>query len=489
MSWYLRKPTIMHLVNKLIKTEHILIVLILLLSVFLNFFKLNEIPSGVYVDEALSGYNAYSVLQTGKDEYGKTLPIAFRFFGSYSPPLYTYLTVIPVWLFALNAFSTRFVSALSGVLMTILVFKFLGELKIFKNKLSPVVGTLLFVISPWNILFARTGYENYLGFFLFSLGLYFAWKGLKDNKYLAMAMVFLSISTYTSYTQRFLAPIFIVGFLLLFKNKIGSIKNIKFLKVGVIISLLIQIPNLYLLTTPTFFTKGSMFYSDVVIKQADKIKLLPNIIAIPLAFIREMSSQYLTYFSPRSLFFLPDPDPQRSMPDLAVFYPWMIVLYLVGLFFLIKYRKNKVHKYILFLLLLSPVLTTLIGDPFSTQRALLLLLPMVFMMSIGVDYFLRKINTKIWLPILILLIFYSSVVLWRSYFVLLPKERAKYWLYGYKDLAAEIKRRPESVFVVDPSRQKPHYIELLFFLEYPPKRYHQELVRKIDKDYYRKKRV
>ena len=40
---------------------------ILLLAAFLRFYKLGQVPSGFVNDEAAFGYNAYSILKTGRD--------------------------------------------------------------------------------------------------------------------------------------------------------------------------------------------------------------------------------------------------------------------------------------------------------------------------------------------------------------------------------------------------------------------------------------
>ncbi len=464
--------------------ETVGLLIIIAIALFLNFYKLSEVPSGLYVDEALSGYNAYSILKTGKDEYGKLFPIAFRFFGSYSPPLYTYLTVPFVSYFGLNILTTRALSALCGVLMTGVVFLFLKNLSVIKNKYSPLLGTFLFAISPWNLLFARAGYELYLSFFLFSLGAFFTFKAFKDLRFWIYALPVLSLSTYSAHTERYLVPLFMLITFFLFRDSILKKKNNKHLFVGILIAVLIQIPNFYLLTTPAFFNKSNLFYSQVVLNQSQKIKFLPSIISIPLAFAREFLSQYATYFSPRSLFFLPDPDLQRSMPELAPFYFWMIVPYLVGLCIILKNTKKLEIRYLILLMLISPFLTTLVGDPFSTQRALPLLLPMILIITIGIDKLIYKRSLFKWLSVFIALICFSLLLLWRSYFVLLPGERATAWSFGFEQLAGEISKRPKQQFVIDQSRMKPAYIELAFFLKYPPSKFHQEVDVSIRDNYY-----
>src|SRR3972149_8693105 len=96
--------------------ELIFIALLAFFGICLFFYKLQTIPQGFYIDEALHGYGAYSILETGKDEYGKAFPIVFRFYASYNPSLYVYLTTIPIKIWGLTAFSVRMVSAMAGLL-------------------------------------------------------------------------------------------------------------------------------------------------------------------------------------------------------------------------------------------------------------------------------------------------------------------------------------------------------------------------------------
>ncbi len=457
--------------------EFLPLLLLLIAALFISFIKLERVPSGVYVDEALTGYNAYSIVQTGKDEYGKAFPIAFRFFGSYSPPLYVYLSTPFIYLFGLRAFSVRILSALCGVFMAVVVYGFLKSMGIIRSKITPVIGTLVFIISPWNVFYSRTGYEIYLGFFLFSLGVFFTWLGLTKPNYLKYGFLFVSLSTYGSHTGRYLALMFLLMIVVVFRRR-----NLIY---PLLVAFVVQIPNLYLLTTPAFFTKGDLFYKTVVVEQAAKVAILPHVIAFPLSLIREFFSQYLNYFSPRSLFFFPDPDFQRSAPLLAVFYPWMVVPYLMGLYILWQNRKNDLGKYLLILFLLIPVLPALTNDPFSTQRALPLLLPMILIINLGIDRLLYKRRLSLVIVVGTIVIFFSMVLLWRSYFVLLPKERAKYWGYGHEQLAHEIMIRGDERFLIDQSRLKPTYIELLFFMRYPAFKFQAEVKQSVRENYYK----
>jgi len=461
-----------------------MIIAVTLIGAFLYFYKLGEVPNGLYVDEATTGYNAYSILKTGKDEYGKSFPVLFRFFGSYSPPIYTYLTSLSIGVFGLSIFSVRFVSALSGVMSALVFAFFLQTSGVLKKKSSVALGTFLFVISPWNVFFARAGYETYFGFFVFSLGVLFSWISVKKPKYLMLALPLLSFSTYGAHTERFVVPIFGLAYFLVFRKELFRKKSKKCLLWGMGIGLFIQIPHLILLRTGALFSKNTLFYKDAVAREADKILFMPRLIAWPLSFFREFFSQYVSYYSPRNLFFLPDSDPQRSVPELSVFYPWMILLYFVGIWVLYNRRRKLFFKFLIMLLFVLPVPIALTGTPFSTQRALPLLLPLSIVISIGVDAIVSRTLKIVWVPVGGFLIFLSLVLLWRSYFVLLPGERAGAWNWGFRELARETQNRPKEMFLIDQSRLKPAYIELAFFLKYPPEKFQKMVDPEIRDDYY-----
>src|SRR5258706_1583069 len=99
-----------------INKEILLLTIIFLLALFLRFYKLTEIPNGFNQDESSIGYNAYSILRTGKDEYGKSFPVYFKSFGDQKLPVYIYLTAATESIFGLNEFAVRFPSAALGTL-------------------------------------------------------------------------------------------------------------------------------------------------------------------------------------------------------------------------------------------------------------------------------------------------------------------------------------------------------------------------------------
>ena len=448
------------------------------LSFLLLSYKLDQIPNGVYVDEATSGINAYSILKTGKDEYGKEFPVAFRFFGSYSPPLYVYLSTIPVWIFGLNEFSIRVVSVIAGSLMVVVVFWYLKQTKLVESKVIPFI-LILFIITPWNFFFARLGYELYLGFFLFSLGALFCWIGLKRNFFITLGLVILSISTYSSHPQIYSAPIFTLGFLIAFYKYFKK----KYLVVGLLVTFLIQLPHILLLNTKAFLNKSDLFYFEEILFSSEKIPL-PTILSIPFSFLYSFFARVVTYFSPKSLFFFTDPDLQRSMPEVSVFYNWMVIPYLIGVFIFLKSRKDKFIIFLTLLMIAILIPASLTKDPFSTQRVLGLLLPFFIIICIGISIIYKKIRSDKFITLFFIILSISLIILLRSYFVLLPSERAKNWNYGFKQLASFISKNQDSQFVIDQISGKPVYIEMAFFLKTDPEVLQNASDKSIRHDYY-----
>lgn len=112
------------------KIKFILVFLaIFLVALFLRFFRLGSIPTSLTIDEVGNGYNAFSLLKTGKDEWGFKLPPYFRSTGDYDAPVMIYLTVPSVWALGLSEFSVRLPAALFSLLVT--PFVFFDQPKIF----------------------------------------------------------------------------------------------------------------------------------------------------------------------------------------------------------------------------------------------------------------------------------------------------------------------------------------------------------------------
>ncbi|MFH2061503.1 MAG: phospholipid carrier-dependent glycosyltransferase, partial [Candidatus Beckwithbacteria bacterium] len=129
------------------KLDKIFLGLIVFLAIFLRFVNLGSNPPSLYWEEAALGYDAYSILKTGKDFHGNPWPlVAFESFGDYKPSLYFYTTVPFIALFDLTPLAVRFPSALFGSLTVLLVFLFAKQF--FKKPTVPLLSALFLCLSP-----------------------------------------------------------------------------------------------------------------------------------------------------------------------------------------------------------------------------------------------------------------------------------------------------------------------------------------------------
>ncbi len=62
------------------RTDLMLVLLITISGGVMRFTMLSETPPGFFCDEASTGYDAYSILQTGRDQHGEKLPLYARSF-------------------------------------------------------------------------------------------------------------------------------------------------------------------------------------------------------------------------------------------------------------------------------------------------------------------------------------------------------------------------------------------------------------------------
>src|SRR5262245_4132356 len=100
------------------------VILAILVGTFLRYAYLQDIPPGLNQDEAVNGYDAYSLFLTGRDHHGHPFPFAgLESFGDWASPVLTFLTVPAVGVLGLRVESVRGVAAALGVLSIPLIYR------------------------------------------------------------------------------------------------------------------------------------------------------------------------------------------------------------------------------------------------------------------------------------------------------------------------------------------------------------------------------
>ena len=194
---------------------------IFLLALFLRMYKLNVSPPGLYADETSIGYNAYSILKTGKDEHGVAWPVFFRAFGEYKNPVFIYSLVPLISLKGLSPETVRLGAAIWGGLAILLLI--LTVIEATGNFGLACLSGLVLTIMPWHIHFSRIGFEAITFPTLLLLALLFWFKWLKKKKIgwgIGFGLI-LGLSFYSYTTARLWIPLILIILLIVFRKKLA----------------------------------------------------------------------------------------------------------------------------------------------------------------------------------------------------------------------------------------------------------------------------
>src|SRR3972149_8633670 len=335
--------------------------LIILLSSFLRFYKIDKIPPSLTWDEVSLGYNAYSISETLRDEHGRFLPHDyFAAFGNYKPPLYIYADVLPIKIFGLNEFAVRFPSALAGVLAVLVAYFLVMEM--FASRHLALLTSLILAISPWHTQLSRAAFEANLATLLIILGVFLLFKGLKKPSFFLWAIIPLTASAYTFNSARIVAPLLLLGFLVIYFPKIWSAKKwlILMVALGVILTTPL-LPHLFSKEGRLRFREVNIFTDLNTVKKANERMVVDqNAWWANLVHNRRVSfallymQHYFDHFNPDFLFIKGDGNPKFSLQDVGELYLWEIPFLFAGLYFLLK-QKNRTAIFTVFWLLTAIV--------------------------------------------------------------------------------------------------------------------------------------
>lgn len=465
------------------KNIYVLIFLtIFIFGIFLRFYQLGMIPNSLNWDEVSWGYNGYSILQTGQDEYGKFMPLSFEAFGDYKQPVYVYLVSMSIRLFGLNPFTVRFPSALLGVLT--IPFVWLLVLELFRkernHKELALLAMMFFAISPWSIQFSRVAFEANIGLFFVIAGAALFLRGLinKNNKYLYSSLVPFIISGYSYHSEKIFTPLFFIG-LLIFSYLRYNLSR-KFLLILFIIFLFGSSFWIFDARTTargrsvTFLSNQTQLLKDSVEKIAyDKERgdMLGEILNNRrIVYANKYFENYLQHFAPNFLFITGD-NARHHAYGMGILYIISLPLILIGM---IRINKRD-YWFIFFWLLLSPAASALATDSPNASRSLIMLPTWQIFEAFGLLYLL-KLKKSYWVNLLKIVIIFllciNFVYFAHQYFVHTKSEYGSYWQYGYKEAIEGVKQyanTPKKI-IFSKEYEQP-YIFYLFYNAYNPKKY------------------
>jgi len=490
---------------KLFKKPLFLLILVALLATFIRTYNIGKVPQSLNWDEVALGYNAFSVLKTGHDEYGKFLPVVLQSYDDYKPALYAYFVVPFVAILGLTEQAVRLPSATAGVVAVVIVYflvlELLGErkLKLFDHEVGvttiALVTSLLLAISPWHIQFSRISFESNVGLTINLLAFLLFMKALKKPILLPLSFMVAALNIHMYQSERVFSPLLMIVLSLIFYKQLLRFK--KWVFVSIIAAFIVALPlGLYILTNNNALmrAKGVSIFSsqELVARSSRKLlqddatgntigKILDN---RRLEYGKAAVAGYISHFDLNWLFISGD-IARHHAPFMGLLYLFELPFLFVGIYALIFLKIEKSHKLAFFAyFLLVPIPASITSGVPHAVRTLNFAWTWELFIALGfISYVLFVFNQKnkaknyffklltiIYLLFTILNISYFL----NQYFVQLNYYDAKDWLYGYKQAISYVSpmsRNYDKIVVENTSPLDQSYMFFLFYLKVDPAYY------------------
>jgi 4-amino-4-deoxy-L-arabinose transferase-like glycosyltransferase len=371
--------------------------LIIFLAFFIRVYRIGTLPLGTHPDEASWGYNAYSIIQTGKDEHGIKYPLIFKAFGDQKLPVFTYVIVPFIRVFGLNNFAVRLPAALIGSLTVWLFYLVFRQFKFSEN--VSLLGALVSATSPWLIILGRVfGFDSTFGLFFYTLAVWLSFVALNHHKkiFFVFASVSFAFAVYSYIAFRLVSPLTLLVFVYIFLRKTKKLKQYALL-MG--FSFLVSIiPLIWLTFTGTGSARFSQVFSTPFQGMVLRInenrnfctQKLPQVVCKlndnkPKAYLQSLIYRYSKTFSPDYLFLEGDRgDYFLNVENYGLLYFIFLPLYLLALFYFTKQfltkKINQKEVFILLGLLITPLSALLVNDPNKVRLSGLSLFLIIFLL-------------------------------------------------------------------------------------------------------------
>jgi len=460
--------------------RNIWLITIIFIASILRLWQLGSIPPHLTADEASLGYNAYSILKTGKDEYGEVLPLIFKSFGDYKPGLYIYSTVPFVAALGLNELSVRLTASLAGIFVVYLAY--LISKRLFEKKKIALCIAAVAAINPWLIYFSRGAWEANLSLALTLAGILFFLKSFEKSRYLTISSIFFALTLLTYQGAKLSTGIVVFLLVAVHLKKVVALPK-KTLIISFLAALLISVPILLSL----FGEKTGRLTVFSIFSYPRKAETLNSLLqqgqekvgdvsyyffhSESLNFGRAILGRWFNHFSGRFLFFEGDwQNPRHSAPNQGMLLLSDLILVILGFASLVKVGWRNKTSFVWLWLILAPLPAILSRDEVHAVRALNLAVPLVIVLGMGLERVLAA--GKLAKFVFAVAFMASTIYFLDAYFVHLPKHNSIYWSYGYKQIVETVSpiQGNYKAVKVQQSYAQP-YIYFLFYQKYDPAKY------------------
>lgn len=357
---------------------------IFMIGSFVRLFAIGRFPNALNVDEASSGYDAFSLMKWGVDRDGNSYPVYLYAWGSGQSVLYSYLMIPVIAVTGLTEYGIRLPMAIIGVI-SLYVFYYLIK-NIFDNKKYGIIATAFFAICPWHIMKSRWGMECNIFPDLILLASLLLVLGLKKKKtgLQVLAFVVLAISSYSYGTSYLFLPVFVLGTLgyLIYKKELTVKKSIIYL----LVMFVLCIPIIVYIFINTFgleqITIGKVTIPKLLVNRYDEVStvfsgnIFENCVNNLLETLRILILQN-------------DKLEWNAIPQYGLFYLISIVFFVIGLRACVKKYKENNFNQIMNIWMISAIVLCAFCVA-NINRINIIMIPCVYYIVVGLFEFLTK---------------------------------------------------------------------------------------------------
>ncbi len=425
----------------------IILIVIIILGAFLRLINLGNLPNAFSPDELAQGYTAFSIIQTGKDEWGNTNLFNLQSFGDYKPPIQTLLIIPSIKLFGLTPFAVRLPNAIFAI-FTILLTYLIAE-NLFKNPKISLLSALFISLSPWSLPMSRIALEANLVVFIISLATYIFLKANQKNNLflLIFSVLIFSISLFTYHSAKIFTPLFLI-FLIIHQK---TYSKPKLIFTSIILFFIFFSLNFYLNNQIKSNRTGDIAIfnptdhwsyvsnSQYEITQNGLPYSITKIFYNKIVYLYEIFSQnYLSYFSPQFLITQGAGETTYGMiPGYGVLGIIPGLGFVLSLIFLIQKRPLEQKKnlfFLLFTLMVPPLIAAIAKGQYSANRVSLMMPFIQIFAAFGLITFISEIKQyqKIVYVFIFSVFSFTTLIFLQRYFFQGNQILAEGMLYGHQ---------------------------------------------------------
>jgi 4-amino-4-deoxy-L-arabinose transferase-like glycosyltransferase len=442
---------------------------ILTVAALVRLWGLDQLPPGLFCDEAGNGYNAFSLLESGRDEEGRFLPLYIWSFGvSYKNPVFVYSAIPVVGLFGLSEATIRLTAALWGIL-GVAAMLWLGTA--MSGRRGGLWSGLFVALCPWHVHFSRIAFELIALLPLFAAGLALFLQGVRGRpRRLVPAAFLFAASLYAYAPAKMFVPLFLAGAALVYRRAIVAAGRWAVLAAGAAI-----VTGMPLLVFDLLHRdRAGQYFSETTILSAAR-PLLEN--------LRLVAANWRAFFSLDFLFRYGDPLVRHSVPEVGQIFFVMAPLIALGVLWSLR-RGRPQGKLLLWWLLLFPLAPSLMNEAPSATRGFIGVGALCLLAGAGMSALQgtiagegrrawRQWATDIAVCLVAATLLFEAARFGYRYVAVYPAAAANAFQYGYGEAIAAMEplRDQFDVLLLTTSEGNQAQVFPLFYNEYPPEKW------------------